>query len=77
MGMEKCKEMLLERGNIFLQKASLARHKIAKLACPFIPSGSVSNKTIVFEYSYLFSFYKENYDTFNVACCVESFNGSI
>lgn len=40
MGMEKCKEMLLERGNIFLQKASLARHKIAKLACPFIPSGS-------------------------------------
>ena len=48
--MEKCKEMLLERGNIFLQKASLARHKIAKLACPFIPSGSVSNKTIVFKY---------------------------
>ena len=44
MGMEKCKEMLLERGNIFLEKASLARQKIAKLACPFIPAGSVSEK---------------------------------
>jgi hypothetical protein len=77
MGMEKCKEMLLERGNIFLQKASLARHKIAKLACPFIPSGSVSNKTIVFQYLFLFSIHKENSDTFNVTRCVESINRSL
>ena len=41
MGMEKCKETLLERGNIFLEKASLARQRIGKIACPFIPTGSV------------------------------------
>jgi translation initiation factor 2B subunit (eIF-2B alpha/beta/delta family) len=40
MGMDKCKEILLERGNIFLEKANLARKKIAKIACPFIPTGS-------------------------------------
>lgn len=38
--MEKCKEILLENGKIFLSKASKARSKIAKLACPWIPNGA-------------------------------------
>lgn len=39
--MEKCIALLIENGEVFLQKASLARNKIAKLACPWIPNGAV------------------------------------
>ena len=39
--MEKCKSLLLENGEIFLSKASQARSKIARIACPWIPNGAV------------------------------------
>jgi hypothetical protein len=39
--MEKCKALLLENGQVFLSKANQARAKIAKLACPWIPTGAV------------------------------------
>ncbi|RNA40393.1 translation initiation factor eIF-2B subunit alpha [Brachionus plicatilis] len=39
-GMEKCKEILLKNGQVFLSKASKARSRIARVACPWIPSGS-------------------------------------
>jgi hypothetical protein len=40
-GMDKCKALLLENGEIFLTKASQARSKIARIACPWIPNGAV------------------------------------
>ena len=40
-GMEKCKSLLLENGQVFLTKSSEARGKIAKAACSWIPSGAV------------------------------------
>ena len=39
-GMEKCKELLLGNGEIFLSKASEARSKIAKMAYAWIPNGA-------------------------------------
>jgi hypothetical protein len=39
--MDKCKALLLENGEIFLTKASQARSKIARIACPWIPNGAV------------------------------------
>lgn len=38
----KCKEIMIERGEIFLTKVSLSRNKIAKLCHPFIRDGAVS-----------------------------------
>lgn len=38
----KCKEIMIERGEIFLRKVSLSRNKIAKLCHPFIRDGAVS-----------------------------------
>ena len=46
--MDKCKSLLLENGEIFLSKASQARSKIAKIACPWIPNGAVSAKDLYF-----------------------------
>jgi translation initiation factor eIF-2B subunit alpha len=42
------KQLLLERGQIFLKRASMARKKIAKLALPFITYGS---KILIYSYS--------------------------
>jgi hypothetical protein len=39
--MEKCKELLLQNGEIFLSKARQARSKIARIAYPWIPNGAV------------------------------------
>ncbi|NXH83343.1 EI2BA factor, partial [Edolisoma coerulescens] len=36
----KCKEIMIERGEIFLTKVSLSRNKIAKLCHPFIRDGA-------------------------------------
>ncbi|NXF28921.1 EI2BA factor, partial [Nyctibius bracteatus] len=36
----KCKEIMIERGEIFLRKVSLSRNKIAKLCHPFIRDGA-------------------------------------
>ncbi|NXP49103.1 EI2BA factor, partial [Heliornis fulica] len=36
----KCKEIMIERGEIFLKKVSLSRNKIAKLCHPFIRDGA-------------------------------------
>ncbi|KAF1466141.1 Translation initiation factor eIF-2B subunit alpha, partial [Megadyptes antipodes antipodes] len=36
----KCKEIMIERGEIFLRKVSLSRNKIAKLCLPFIRDGA-------------------------------------
>ncbi|KAF4798844.1 Translation initiation factor eIF-2B subunit alpha [Turdus rufiventris] len=36
----KCKEIMIERGEIFLAKVSLSRNKIAKLCHPFIRDGA-------------------------------------
>ena len=38
--MDKCKEILLKNGQVFLRKANKARSKIAKLACAWIPHGA-------------------------------------
>lgn len=38
----KCKEIMIERGEIFLRKVSLSRNKIAKLCHPFIRDDAVS-----------------------------------
>lgn len=45
--MERCKALLLENGEIFLQRAREARLKIARLACPWIPSGAVNDQFYV------------------------------
>ncbi|XP_052653711.1 translation initiation factor eIF-2B subunit alpha isoform X2 [Harpia harpyja] len=39
----KCKEIMIERGEIFLRKVSLSRNKIAKLCHPFIRDGAAKN----------------------------------
>lgn len=68
--MEKCKEILLKNGQIFLSKANKARNKIARIACPWIPSGSnilVHSKSRV-----VFEILKEAYiknGTFHVFVC--------
>ncbi|NXF04095.1 EI2BA factor, partial [Smithornis capensis] len=36
----KCKEIMIERGEIFLRRVSLSRNKIAKLCHPFIRDGA-------------------------------------
>ncbi|KFP76493.1 Translation initiation factor eIF-2B subunit alpha, partial [Apaloderma vittatum] len=36
----KCKEIMIERGEIFLRKVSLSRNKIARLCHPFIRDGA-------------------------------------
>ncbi|NXB97779.1 EI2BA factor, partial [Orthonyx spaldingii] len=36
----KCKEIMIERGEIFLRKVSLSRNKIAKLCHPFVRDGA-------------------------------------
>uniref|UniRef100_A0A7M4FLG1 Translation initiation factor eIF2B subunit alpha n=1 Tax=Crocodylus porosus TaxID=8502 RepID=A0A7M4FLG1_CROPO len=36
----KCKEIMIERGEIFLRRISLSRNKIAKLCHPFIKDGA-------------------------------------
>ena len=51
--MDKCKEILLERGQIFLTKASEARNKIAKTAIQWIRNGAVS---ILSRFRVFFSF---------------------
>lgn len=38
--LQECKRILVERGNLFLQKVSTSRQKIAKLGQPFIRDGS-------------------------------------
>lgn len=43
----KCKEIMIERGEIFLTKVSLSRNKIAKLCHPFIRDGAVSRPSTV------------------------------
>ena len=40
--MEESKRILIERGEIFLTKASKARGIISKIAFPFIPPDAVS-----------------------------------
>jgi translation initiation factor eIF-2B subunit alpha len=40
-GMEKCKELLLQNGEVFLEKARESRSKIARIAYPWIPNGAV------------------------------------
>ena len=74
--MDKFKTILLERGNIFLEKANLARQKIANIACPFIPPGSVRIKR-KHNLTKVIQFYLENIDTFNVACGFKSINRSL
>lgn len=39
--MDKCKELLLKNGKVFLTKASQAREKIAKIASSWLPNGAV------------------------------------
>ncbi|KAG8456027.1 hypothetical protein GDO86_002004 [Hymenochirus boettgeri] len=37
---DKCKKMMIERGELFLKRISLSRNKITKLCCPFIKDGA-------------------------------------
>ena len=39
----ECKNILLQRGKLFLKKVASCRSKISKLAIPFIHDGAVSN----------------------------------
>ncbi|KAI0226293.1 Translation initiation factor eIF-2B subunit alpha [Lamellibrachia satsuma] len=38
---DECKKILLERGQMFLRKVAMCRHKISRLAHPFIHDGAV------------------------------------
>ena len=38
---QECKQVMLNRGNLFLEELKFARSKIAKLASGFITDGSV------------------------------------
>jgi hypothetical protein len=39
--MDKCKDLLLKNGQVFLRKASEAREKIGRIASSWLPSGAV------------------------------------
>lgn len=39
--MDKCKEMLLENGEVFLGQCYKARSKIARITSSWIPNGAV------------------------------------
>jgi len=53
------RKSLVERGQQFLQNASLSRDKIARLGCPFVTDGAVC---------YLQLFVVNNYDNNNNCC---------
>lgn len=53
VSMEKCKELLLQNGEVFLAKCNESRGKIARIACSWIPNGANimthSKSRVVFE----------------------------
>jgi hypothetical protein len=45
--MDKCKALLLENGQVFMNKCTEARSKIARIAAPWIPNGAVIHLKII------------------------------
>lgn len=43
--LSQCKKVMVERGELFLNKISLSRNKVAKLCHNFIKDGAVSTET--------------------------------